>query len=42
MLEEVSKTLRVFDGVETEIGKVWLTMKNLEMHVLSLRNHPFT
>jgi hypothetical protein len=41
MSEEVLRALRVFDGVEPAMGKAWLTMKNLEKHVLSLRNPPF-
>ena len=42
MLEDALEILRVFDGMETGIGKAWLTMKNLEVHVLSHRNPPFT
>lgn len=41
ILEEVLKALRVFNGVEPTMGKAWLTMKNLEKHVLSPRHPPF-
>ena len=41
MLEEEWKALRVFDGAESAMGKVWLTMKNLKKHVLNPREHPF-
>jgi hypothetical protein len=41
MVEDVLNALRVFDGREAAMGRVWLTMKNLKIHIFNLRNPPF-
>jgi hypothetical protein len=41
MVEDVLKTLRVFDGREAAMGRVWLTMNNLKIHIFNLQNPHF-
>ncbi len=41
MVEPVLMSLKVFDGKQPCMGKVWFIMKTLEWHVFSVRNPPF-
>jgi len=41
IVEDILKVLQVFDGRKLAMGKTWLTMHNLRMHVYSLREAPF-
>jgi hypothetical protein len=42
MVEPVLVALREFDGKHPCMGKAWLVMKNVEKHVFSLRDPPFS
>ena len=41
MVKDVLKALRVFDGQEVAMGRVWLIINNLKKHIFNLRNPPF-
>ncbi len=41
MLKDIIIGLRLFDGREPAMGRVWLAMNNMKKHIFALRDNPF-